>query len=369
MFHRHAASYLLLLILSASTVQAEGLPSPDALSLKPAQMSTLGIETITLGTATAAHHPRRPARVLIPNDQMRVISAPTGGLLTQLRVAPGDPVRRGQIVALLSSAQALELQRDARQSASQSGLLEQNLRRDEQLYAEGLIPESRLLATRAASTQARAQAQERRTSLTLSGMSSEGNEVALRAPLDGVVLEQGAQTGQHVEATTPIYKIARLSPLWLEIQAPADLAAALLPGATLQIAGIPDDVLKVRLMATGRQVDAASQSVLLRALVSQGAERLMPGQLVEVNINISPDPAASADKSERMTLPTPALIRHTGNTYVFVQTSATQFEARAVKLWQQGQNSIQISGVRSGERVATKGVSALKALLTGVAKE
>lgn len=364
-----------VLMLMCSGVWAE---TATTVTLNATQGRALGIETLTLSAATAARLPRLPARVQIPNDQMRIITAPTGGLITQLRVAPGDRVQRGQVVALLSSPQALELQRDARQSASQSGLLEHNLRRDEQLYAEGLIPESRLQATRAASAQARAQVQERRASLRLSGMSLEGNEVevTLRAPMDGVVLEQGAQTGQHVEATTSIYKIARLSPLWLDIQAPAELAATLAPGVVIQVAGFPDDILKARLMATGRQVDAASQTVLLRALVSQGAERLMPGQLVEAMLSLSLSPGAgngndkaAASKNEQMTLPAQALIHHEGNTYVFVQKEATKFEARIVKMMQQGQDSIQVSGVHAGERVAIKGVSALKALLAGVGKE
>jgi cobalt-zinc-cadmium efflux system membrane fusion protein len=38
------------------------------------------------------------------------------------------------------------------------------------------------------------------------------------------------QLGQRVEAATLIYRIAKLSPLWLEIQAPVDFAATLTEG-------------------------------------------------------------------------------------------------------------------------------------------
>jgi cobalt-zinc-cadmium efflux system membrane fusion protein len=59
----------------------------------------------------------------------------------------------------LASPQALELQRDALQSGSQASLLQQNLKRDEQLFAEGLIAESRLQGNPRRASQAAAQGQ------------------------------------------------------------------------------------------------------------------------------------------------------------------------------------------------------------------
>jgi multidrug efflux pump subunit AcrA (membrane-fusion protein) len=132
--------------------------------------------------------------VLVPNEQMRIVAAPVGGMIEMLAVAPGSRVKRGQLVARLASPQALELQRDALQAGSQSALLQQSLKRDEQLFAEGLIAESRLQATRAAAAQAGAQASERRQGLALAGIAPGklGGPLALLAPIDGVVLDQGA---------------------------------------------------------------------------------------------------------------------------------------------------------------------------------
>jgi multidrug efflux pump subunit AcrA (membrane-fusion protein) len=122
--------------------------------------------------------------VLVPNEQMRIVAAPVGGMIEMLAVAPGSRVKRGQLVARLASPQALELQRDALQAGSQSALLQQSLKRDEQLFAEGLIAESRLQATRAAAAQAGAQASERRQGLALAGIAPGklGGPLALLAP-------------------------------------------------------------------------------------------------------------------------------------------------------------------------------------------
>ena len=232
------------------------------------------------------------------------------------------------------------------------------------MFAEGLIPESRLQATRSAAAQAGAQASERRQGLALAGIAPGklGGPLALVAPIDGVVLEQGVQLGQRVETAAMVFSIAKLSPLWLEIQAPLDIAAGLREGAAIKLA---NGEVSGKLIAIGRAVDAASQTVLLRAEVGKGAEKLTPGQAVAVEL---PGKAAAGLK-----LPAAALIRHEGQSYAFVRTASNeqgqQFVARPVRVLAQGGDGVSVEGVQPGEAVAVKGVSGLKAMFTGVGKE
>ncbi|KIN89174.1 efflux RND transporter periplasmic adaptor subunit [Thauera sp. SWB20] len=361
MHARFTLPFLLLAMTSPLTHGAE------ALALQAVQVKALGIVTQAVGSGGEARAGSLPARVLVPNEQLRIVAAPVGGMIEMLAVAPGSHVRLGQVVARLASPQALELQRDALQAGSQSALLQQSLKRDEQLFAEGLIAESRLQATRAAAAQAGAQASERRQGLALAGIAPGklGGPLALVAPIDGVVLEQAAQLGQRVEASAPIYRIAQLSPLWLEIQAPLAVAAGLREGMAVRLAGSD---LSGKLIAVGRAVDPASQTVLLRAALSKGAETLIPGQVVEVELPAVPGAAGGAQR-----LPTAALIRHDGQTLVFVQTASndqgSRFEARPLRIVSQGGEMAVAEGVKPGEHIAVKGVSGLKAMLTGVGKE
>lgn len=347
-----------------STVTLSVSATDAGVSLQAAQLKSLGVETLVVGENTATRAGSYPAQIRVPNEQMRVVAAPVGGMVEMLAVAPGSTVKRGQVLAHLASPQALELQRDALQSSSQSALLQQNLKRDEQLFAEGLIAESRLQATRSAAQQASAQAGERQQGLALAGAQAGklGGSLVLVASIDGVVLEQGVQLGQRVEASTLIYRIAKLSPLWLEIQAPVELAASLRTGMPVKIA---NSEVNGKLIAIGGAVDAASQTVLLRALVSTGADKLRPGQVVEVEL------ASSTGNMQR--LPASALARNQGATIAFVQTAGndkeTMFIARPVRIVSQGGDSVVLDGLKAGERVAVKGVSGLKAMLTGVGKE
>ena len=340
------------------------LQAAETIRLSAAQQKTLQVVAQTAGEGGAAAVSALPALVVVPNAQMRVVAAPVGGLIDMLAVAPGSRVKKGQVVAQLASPQGLELQRDALQASSQAGLLQQSLKRDEQLFAEGLIPESRVQATRAAAAQAAAQANERRQGLALAGLAPGklAGSLALVSPIDGVVLEQSAQLGQRIEASAPIYRIAKLSPLWLEVQAPLNLASGLREGAPLKVVGT--DVVG-KLLAIGKAVDAASQTVLLRAEVGKGSEQLIPGQAVAVEL--------AGAGSAGLRLPAGAVISHEGQSWVFVQSTGNeqevQFVPRPVRLLGQGGDSVQVDGVKPGEKVAVKGVSGLKAIFTGVGKE
>jgi cobalt-zinc-cadmium efflux system membrane fusion protein len=356
-------SFCRLTVLSALLACKLALAA-ETIVLQPAQIKALGIETATVGAAGQGRSGTLPARVLVPNEQMRIVAAPVAGMVEMLAVAPGSAVKRGQVVAHLASPQALELQRDVLQSGSQAALLQQSLKRDEQLFAEGLIAESRLQATRAAASQAGAQASERRQGLALAGVAPGklGGPLTLTSAIDGIVLEQGVQLGERVEASAMIYRIAKLSPLWLEIQAPLDVAATLKEGSVVKLA---NSEVSGKLIAIGRAVDAASQTVLLRAAVGKGAETLRPGQVVEIEM--------TANVGQGQQLPASALARHENKTFAFVQTAGSDkgsnFAPRVVKVISQGGDSVVVDGLKAGEKVAVKGVSGLKAMLTGVGTE
>lgn len=342
---------LIALYLLASFPQ---LGSAASLEVSEAQRKALGIETQVAGSAVTSSS-RLPARVEVPPSQIRIVAAPLAGLVEMLAVVPGEQVSRGQILARLKSPQALELQRDVLQSSAQASLWRQNLQRDEQLFAEGLIAESRLQGTRAAASQAFAQQAERSRGLQLAGGAPGklGDSLALVATIDGVVLEQGAQLGQRVEAAMPIYRLASLSPLWLEIQVPQSVAAPLRKGMPIKVVNPP---LPGKLVAIGRSVDPLSQSVLVRAEIRAGSEQLIPGQLLEVELD--------SQAGQSVQLPSSAIIRHAGAALVFVVGSVPgRFESRTVSIISQGGNTVRVEGVRAGEPIVVKGASGLKAML------
>lgn len=348
-----------------SVVHAAEGPRLIALDARKAQALGIVVEPLREDASGAL---TLPGRVVIPPSQIQVVAAPVAGLVESVSVAPQQEVKPGQALVRLVSPMLLEAQRDYVQAESQWRLAEANLRRDEALYREGIIAEGRLAASRAAHAQAAALLRERRETLRLLGLGqrtlamlgaggSFASAITLVAPKPGTVLEVAAVPGQRVEAATPLVRLARLAPLWIELQASAEDAAAIAPGLAVSARGA-----RGRVVSVARVLDAASQSLAVRAEMTEGLAGLRPGEYVTAQVALS-----RARRGQR--LPANALFRLEGKPHVFVAREQG-FVATPVRVLTEDAGVAVVSGeFPDGARVAVSGVAALKALLTGAGAE
>mgnify|MGYP003753254733 CR=1 FL=1 len=336
--------------------------TPDFIPVTPAQGQALGIVAQRVVAAGIAASAGLPATVSIPNNQVRVIAAPLSGVVESLETAPGMSVRKGQVLARIASPQALELQRDRLQAEAQAGLSRQSLKRDEQLFREGLIAESRVQASRANAAQNAAQAAERRQALALAQYSG-GQTLSLIAPIAGSVLEQTVSVGQRVEQAAPLYRIARLDPLSVEIQAPLAIAGQVKIGTVLRV---PSADASGEVIAVGRSVDPANQSVLLRGLITRGAQNLRPGQATSIDLEVRTAGATTVQ------VPGSAVLHQQGKQWIFITArdgNSTGYRALPVSVAGKLGDAVLVSGLPADALVVTAGVAALKASWLGIGKE
>lgn len=285
------------------------------------QSQALGIETQPLASSSVLAGNALPAQVVIPNHQMRVISAPLPGMVESMAVAVSQTVKKGQVLARIQSPGLAELQRDFLQAALQSQLAQNSLSRDEKLFKDGIVAESRYLATRNSALTSAAAASEKKQALRLAGLGDAavqklqsgqaiGSALDIVSPIDGVVMEQMIAPGQRVEAAVPLFKVARLSPLWLEVQAPLVQVSTLQAGASVRVPALQASG---KVISIGRGVSEANQTVMVRAEITDGAANLRPGQYVEAVLGLT-------SGAKQWTVANMALMRDGGQTYVFVQT-------------------------------------------------
>ncbi len=334
------------------------------------QSQALGIETQPLASSSVLAGNALPAQVVIPNHQMRVISAPLPGMVESMAVAVSQTVKKGQVLARIQSPGLAELQRDFLQAALQSQLAQNSLSRDEKLFKDGIVAESRYLATRNSALTSAAAASEKKQALRLAGLGDAavqklqsgqaiGSALDIVSPIDGVVMEQMIAPGQRVEAAVPLFKVARLSPLWLEVQAPLVQVSTLQAGASVRVPALQASG---KVISIGRGVSEANQTVMVRAEITDGAANLRPGQYVEAVLGLT-------SGAKQWTVANMALMRDGGQTYVFVQTPSG-YRLQLVQVLSQTASSATIGGDFKGdERVVTTGTVALKAAWQGLGGE
>lgn len=347
-FGRFCAVLVLALLGAAPAYAADVLP------LTAAQKQNLGIVSVAAAAQATSPALPYPARVTLPPASVRVVAAAGSGLVTQLDVQAGDTVKRGAPLVTLSMPGLAEAQNALTQARLASQLAAGNAARDEKLFAEGLIAESRLRATQSELQSANASLTAAHAALTMLGAGKvSGSAITLTAPIAGVVLESTAEPGERVDAGMALVKIADLAKLSLEIPLSTAQARQIAVGQSVQVAGS---------QAHGRITTllpqlSASQSVLARASLVDPQKLLRPGQSVTVAIT-------GAQSAQGLSVPAAALVWKVDEPYVFVET-AQGFIPTPVRLIRQNARQAEVSGLAVGSRVAVRGVAALKAQWLG----
>jgi RND family efflux transporter MFP subunit len=349
-----ATSIFTVSIFGAALFCAAPAVAADALTLTAVQKKNLGIATVAAATQTAGPALTYSARVTLPPASVRVVAAAGAGLVTQLHVQAGDAVKRGAPLVTLSMPGLADAQNGLTQARLKSQLAASNAARDQKLFAEGLIAESRLRATQSESQSARANLLAAQTTLSLlgAGMVS-GSAITLTAPIAGVVLESASGPGERVDAGMALVKVADLSKLALEIPLSTAQARQVAVGQAVTVADSPASG---RVTALLPQLNA-SQSVLARASLVDPQKLLRPGQSVQVGL-------AGAQSAQGLAVPAAALVWKASLPYVFVET-AQGFAPTPVKLVRQNASQAEVTGLAAGSRIAVKGVAALKAQWLG----
>lgn len=349
-------------LLCATALLLAGASGAQDIRISQSELDNLGIRFVTPERATEVAAIEATARVVIPPDGDAVVGTPQAGLLTHLNVAPGDQVARGDVLAQISSSGFLTLQREFLDALNTQRLAHSELRRDEQLNAEGIISTRRLQETATRSRIAQAGLTEHRQLLGIAGLSEDDVQalqsdqkmlpsLLLRAPFDGVIIERMASTGERLDGMSPVYRVADLSELWLEIDVPQERIATVRPGMTVSGAGY---AFKAQVTTINRAIDAVTQTIKVRARLTAGTQQVNPGQFVAVRL--------MTDGAPMWTVPAAAVTRSGTGHYLFAR-STDGVQVREVHVVNVSDGRAYLATpVESGARVAVSGISALKSM-------
>ncbi|MDO9299258.1 efflux RND transporter periplasmic adaptor subunit [Bradyrhizobium sp.] len=336
----------------------------DEVKLSPAQAQTLGVRVAHPILSRTDLTLPYPAQIVIPTPQLWVVSAPVAGMVTSLSVARGDRVNSGQPLVMLESPSFVSLQRDYLQAFAHDVLAAQQLKRNTELFQGNAVPLRVLETSQAEARQASIAVSERKQMLRLSGLSDAAisrlaSETAITAtlsvasPQPATAVEIVVSPGQRVEQSAPLVKIARLSPLWVEIAIPAMSVRAIRPGARVEIDGY---VTPGKVVLVSETTDVATQTILVRAEVPNTGE-LRPGQTAAVRINF----LSSGESAWE--IPYSALVRRGETTSVFVAIEGG-FRIAPVTLLAEDQDHVVVSGaISEKDEVAVSGITALRGIL------
>ena len=311
------------------------------------------------------------------------VSSKATGRLEWLGVEEGSVVRQGELVARLENRDvaAVKDQAAAQLTAARENLeqarVEQkdasrNLSRSRELVSQGIISQAdydvaEARHSRAASASAAAQAGIRGAQSALQGAEASLDYTLIRAPFDGVVLTKNADVGDIVSplaaaanAKAAVVTLADMSSLQVEADVSEANLAKVRVGQPCEILldALPDVRFRGVLHTIVPTADRSKGSVMVKVRFLDTDKRLLPEMSAKVAFlerEVQPGEARP-----RVAIPPDSVVRRDGREFVFL-LSGDRVRQTPVTLGPRLGDMVEVvSGVKAGDRIATKPLDKLR---------
>lgn len=362
---------LLAALLQGCSEPAQEVQAPQAKISADTVEFPAGSEQLA-AIATAAVKPRGDSlyrlngRIVWDEERTVRVLPPLAGRVLSVSARPGDVVRAGQALALMSAPDLGQSQADARKAVQDRALAQKTLARIEELHAAGVAPAKDLQAAQA--DLARADSEQARTAARLAMYGAEAGAIdqrfALRSPIGGVVVERNLNAGQELRPDQPMERVPFVvsdpAHLWFVLDvAEADIGV-LKTGAQVVLRSplLGDETVTGRIVHVADSVDPQTRTVKVRGNVENKDRRLKAEMFVTAELKVASAPG--------LVVPANAVYLRGDRNFVFVESGAGRFTRRTVNLGTAFNGSqVVLEGLKADEKVVVDGALLLQRMLAG----
>lgn len=323
------------------------------------QVRQHGVEVLTAGPARIESALRLIGEIRFNEDRLVHVVPRLSGVVEASPVSVGDQVRKGQVLAVISS-QALADQRSELLAAQKRlTLARTTYEREKQLWEEKISAEQDYLQARNAVQEAEIAIDSTRQKLAAlgTGLTTGGSltQYEIRAPIDGVVIEKHISLGEAVKEDADIFFIADLSTVWAEATIYAKDLNTVQVGQKARVKAVAFESQSTGTVSyVGALVGEQTRTAKARVVLPNPEGRWRPG--LPVNIELT-----AAEVEVPVAVSAEAIQTLRDWTVVFGRYGS-DFEARPVTLGRADGERIEIvEGLNAGERYAAKNSFLLKA--------
>ena len=394
-----------VLPLSALIVAACSAPSPDTgaaataararaefVELTEAQTRNSGVTIESVQTQTRSDEIVAPG--LLALDEMRTarIGSLQEGLILETLTQVGDRVRARQLLATMHGHAMHDAWAGYQKANADQRRLEKELayavdthERAQRLYAAkalSLREVKRAEVDREAAVEmvkaARAEVNRAIEELEHVGVSApsakdadeapddeSSEQIPVRSPIGGVVLERLVTPGTTVTPGTPLFVVSELSTLWAVAEIDESHLSQVRAGrpVDVRVAAYPNDHFPGTITFIADTVNPKTRRVTIRSTVPNADGRLKPEMFATVRIGES-------EPRQMVVVPKAAIQTLDGRTSLFVAETTGRFVPRFVELGAEADDLVEVrSGVSAGERIVVGGSFVLKSELLKSASE
>ena len=309
-------------------------------------MQSLRIDTVTLSPLINAI--TLTGKVGTNEDNVIPVNSLVSGIVQDIKVALGDYVRQGQVLAVVRSQEMAQYSSDLLNAGTNLRIARKNLDKTIDMYHGGLASLTDSLSAEVAVQQAQAELDRVNRVLKINGGNTNG-EFVVRAPISGFIVQKGATNDQAIRGdnSASLFTISDLKNVWIQANVYESNISLIHPGENVDVTTLayPGRIYKGRVDKIMNVLDPTSKVLKVRVVLPNPDYTLKPEMYASITVS-------DKENKQCLSVPTSAVIFDNSQYYVLVFHSKSDVRITPVK-WINavGDRTFIAAGVNKGDRV------------------
>lgn len=324
------------------------------------QLQQNGVEILEAGPARIQTTLQLIGEVNLNEDRTVHVVPRLSGIVEKVLTNAGDKVKKGQVLAVISSQALADQRSDLLAAQKRYALARKTFEREKKLWEEKISSEQDYLQAQSALQEAQITLQSAQQKLaSLGNPASSGNltRYEIRSPIDGVVTDKRISVGTVMKDDTDIFTISDLSSVWVDLTVPAQNLNVIKIGQQAVVKAAVFDAQEVgKVSYIGSVVGTQNRTATARVVLPNPEGIWRPGLPVNVSV--------VADEVEVPVAVAVDGLQTVRDWTVVFGRYGKYLEARPLKLGRNdGEYAEVIEGIKAGESYAAKNSFLIKAEL------
>lgn len=328
------------------------------ITMSGAQAQQNGVEVLTASPAKIKSNLHLIGEIKFNEDKLVHVVPRLTGVAASVSANAGDRVRKGQVLAVVSSQSLADQRSEWLATQKRLTLTRTTYEREKKLWEEKISSEQDYLQARGAMQEAEIAVQGAQQKLASLGGQGSGGDLThyeLRSPIDGIVVEKHLSLGEAVKDDATVFVVADLSTVWAEMTIYAKDLNTVKIGQKVAVKAAALNINSTGTVSyVGALVGEQTRTALARVVLSNPKGEWRPG--LPVNIELT------ADEIEVPVAVSADAIQTLRDWNVVFGRYGEYFEARPIGLGRSDGKFVEVvSGLNVGEQYAAKNSYLIKA--------
>ena len=278
--------YLMLVLMAvscSSPSSQQTTESADTIQTATDSISMSEVDGVS-GATNVANPPSFNGIIMMPPQNHVTVTLGMGGSVRDIRILPGEYVRKGEVILTLANPAFIELQQSYLDAAAQTEYLKKEYERQQKLVSGESASLKRMQQSKADYLSMKSKMEAAAAQLTLLGIDT---SMLLQKGICTYLEERAPRNGYVTNmAGDPVCDVIDKSKPMLQLTAYEKDLDKLQPNTqfTFKVNGMPDTTFTAELVSVDQMVDNVNRSIKVYARILQAYPNFRPGMYVAAKI-------------------------------------------------------------------------------------